>query len=479
MNGDPHGVRDFFCKTGFFRRPVALLVFLALVCCGVSSISHAQQTLDRSDKERIMKKISELFIDKYVFPDLGKEYGREILSLYKSGVYESVDDAKEFAGRVTADLQKISNDQHISFRLIESSDIGEKKEGSLHHPVRLSRLIHKENMGFQKFEWLEGNIGYLDLRRFNSPAIAGDRIVSAMNLVSGAWAIIIDLRENQGGTTDFLPYFCSYFFDKPVQLNSDYFREGDILKENWTRKEIAPKKMADVPLFLLTSHKTFSAAESFAYDMQVRGRAVIVGDSTRGGAHSVDLFKIDDRFEIYISTARSFNPVTNRNWEGFGVIPDVYVPAGSALDTAIVLAGKAAREFGRVKDGQLREAVIRMQAQLDRADSLYQKGEDEAAGALLDSAIQTGFDVDLIDEFFMQVLAYDYWAGKSDRMLFGVLKKNTELFPDSFSAHESLAWAYFYHGKNGLAAKCFRKVLELDPDNTTAPAMLEKIENEM
>ena len=83
---------------------------------------------------------------------------------------------------------------------------------------------------------------------------------------------------------------------------------------------------------------SFSAAECFAYDMKVRGRAIIVGDSTKGGAHSVDLYNLFEQFEIYIPTMRAINPVTGSNWEGVGVIPDLTVNAESALDSAIVLA---------------------------------------------------------------------------------------------------------------------------------------------
>lgn len=435
------------------------------------------QTVTRQEKEKIMKQIGELFRDNYVFPDLGKKYEQDIQYMMKTDAYDSIEDAKEFAERITSDLQEITNDKHNYFRLIESSDMGEEKAGSLHHPVRLFRLIQEENWGFTRLDWLEGKIGYMDIRRFNPPSIGKDIIVTAMNFVKAANAIIIDIRENQGGDTDILPFFSSYFFEYPIQLNSDYFRKYDMTKESWTVKEIVGKRLSDIPLFILTSKRTFSAAESFVYDMKVRDRATIVGDSTRGGAHSVDLFKIDDRFEIYISTARSFNPLTGDNWEGTGVVPDILVPAESALDTALVLAKKAADEYGKMKDSQMKEAVIKMQDQLDRADKCFQIGKDDLAASMLDSAFQTGLNVNLIDQFFMQVLAYDYWLRPDDKMLIGILKKNVDLFPNSYSAYEILAWAYISHEKNELAAEAFKKVLDLNPGNSMASQMLEKLKN--
>ena len=455
-----------------------MIVFILYSCISSNLAQTIQQIVEPQDKIKIMKEISSLFKDRYVYPDLGRKYAKDILSMIQSDRYNAISDVKEFAEKVTIDLQKLTHDKHVTFRLVESSNLGEEKRGSLHHPVRLSRLIQKENLGFSRFDWIEGNIGYLDIRRFNPPSIAKDMVIAAMNFVSGAGAIIIDLRENQGGSTDGLPFLSSYFFEYPTQLNSDYFREYDITKESWTVKEIVGKRLTDIPLFILTSDKTFSAAESFAYDMKVRSRAVIIGDSTKGGAHSVDLFKIEDRFEIYISTARSFSPITGSNWEGTGVIPDLLVPAETALDTAIVLAKEAAHEYLKIKDSELKKAVHKMQWQLDRADSLYQMNQDELASTVLDSVFQTGSEANLIDEFFVQVLFYDYWSRQNDKMLSGILKKNIDLFPDSPDAYESLAWYYVENGKNDLAIQYFERVLELDQNHSLSIEMLRKLKKQ-
>ncbi len=452
-----------------------IFILIFYFCTSSNFAQTVHQIVDQQNKEKIINKISELLRDKYVFPDLGEKYGQDIISIFGSDKYDLINSAEEFAEKVTIDLQTITNDKHIKLRLIESSDLGEEKEGSLHHPVRLYRLIKNENLGFFRFDWLEGNIGYLDIRRFNSPAISKNMVVAAMNFVSGANAIIIDFRENQGGTTDILPLLCSYFFEYPTQLNSDYFREFDITKESWTTKEIVGNRLTDIPLFILTSHKTFSAAESFAFDMKVRNRAIIIGDSTGGGAHSVDLFKIDQQFEIYISTARSFNPVTGSNWERTGVIPDILVPAESALDTAIVLAKKEAMKYGEVKDAEMKEAVLKMQNQLDRADKLYQIGKDELAYVVLDSVFQIGIKAKLINEFFVQVLAYDYWSTEHEEILLGILKKYIEIFPDSYNIYEMLAWAHLKQGDEELAIQNFEKVLEIDPNNSLASQMLKKL----
>jgi tetratricopeptide (TPR) repeat protein len=357
----------------------------------------------------------------------------------------------------------------VTFRAIASSDVGEKAESNLHHPVRYYRIRMREHTGFTKLEWFEGGIGYLELRRFNHLSEAREMLGIAMRFLEGANAIIVDLRENGGGSGD---YLSSYFLPHPTQLTGTYYREGNELQEAWTSRNIDAERMLDVPLFVLTSKKTFSAAESFAYDMKVRKRAILVGDSTRGGAHDVGYFKLDDQFEMYLSIGRAVNPVTQTNWEGVGVIPDVLVPARAALDSAHALAKKAAAEFSRKNDDHLKRWIERMEVHLAQAEQLDRENHTVPAKAGLDSVFQTGGELDLITEFFIDVLAYNYHAERSENILFAVLKRSTELFPKSATAFETLASAYHDFGEEELARVYYRKVLELDPDNAHAQKRL-------
>nr|WP_262894925.1 S41 family peptidase [Hymenobacter guriensis] len=86
-----------------------------------------------------------------------------------------------------------------------------------------------------------------------------------------------------------------------------------------------------MPLYILTSKKTFSAAEDFSYAMQQAKRATIVGEVTGGGAHPTMPFSVGQGFVVHIPFARSLNPITNTDWEGTGVQPNVEVEASKAL----------------------------------------------------------------------------------------------------------------------------------------------------
>lgn len=92
------------------------------------------------------------------------------------------------------------------------------------------------------------------------------------------------------------------------------------------------------PLFILTSKRTFSAAERVAYDLQALKRAVIVGEVTGGGANPFEYRRLSDHFALDLPESKSINPITGTNWEGVGVKPDIQVPADQALDKALELA---------------------------------------------------------------------------------------------------------------------------------------------
>jgi tetratricopeptide (TPR) repeat protein len=215
----------------------------------------------------------------------------------------------------------------------------------------------------------------------------------------------------------------------------------------------------------LVGKNTFSAAEIFAYDLQARKRAVLIGEPTKGGAHSIDLFKIDDQFEINISTSRAVNPVTGTNWEGTGVMPDIPVAPEKALATAIELAEKAGSEFAKIKDIQLKQAIDKMQVQLDLAEKFFKENDPTAAQTALDSLFQIGENAGLINEFFVFVLVYNYFSDKPDPILYALLKKNIELFPNSAKAYLTLAEVYYAAGKKELAIPHYEKALRLDPGN--------------
>jgi len=205
-------------------------------------------------------------------------------------------------------------------------------------------LMRSVNFGFAKAEVLPGNIGYLEMRVFATGPEAEAAADAAMSRLADADALIVDLRRNGGGDPAMVARVSSYLFEQPTLLNSLHWREGDRTEDFWTTKEVAGKRFGQgKPVFVLTSKRTFSGAEEFAYNLKSLGRATIVGETTGGGAHPGGPQRINDHFSVWVPSGRAINPITKTNREGTGVVPDVAVPADKALERALELAAKAVR----------------------------------------------------------------------------------------------------------------------------------------
>jgi C-terminal processing protease CtpA/Prc len=105
-------------------------------------------------------------------------------------------------------------------------------------------------------------------------------------------------------------------------------------------------RLADEPVFVLTSSRTNSAAEHFSYNLKMLHRAVIVGERTAGNVHAGVFHPIDEHFGMGIPEQRIVNPYGVSDWEGQGVYPDVPADAADALQTAEALAEKAIAKSG-------------------------------------------------------------------------------------------------------------------------------------
>ena len=94
------------------------------------------------------------------------------------------------------------------------------------------------------------------------------------------------------------------------------------------------KRSVDKPVYVLTSNYTFSAAEEFTYNFKNLKRAIIVGEVNGGGAHPGSYRQISKNFRVFIPIGRAINPITNSNWEGTGVEPDILIDKEHAFEFA-------------------------------------------------------------------------------------------------------------------------------------------------
>jgi C-terminal processing protease CtpA/Prc len=282
-------------------------------------------------------------IPQYIFPEVAARIETAICQRLESGEYDSIANSSVLAKTLTTQLQDLSGDKHLqvfySAEVLPFWKAGEPTPQELERDRQYYSLI---NFGFQKLERLAGNVGYLELNGFIDPEIAGETAVAAMSFLSNTSALIVDLRHNGGGGPGMSSLIVSYLFEtseiKLVHLHDFDWRSSDVIEQRWSLPYVPGKRYVGKDVYILTSKETFSAAESFTYTLKNLGRATIIGEITGGGANCGNHYRINDHFSMFIPIGRPIDPITQTNWEGVGVIPDIEVPAELALKTAHLAA---------------------------------------------------------------------------------------------------------------------------------------------
>lgn len=295
------------------------------------------KVIDDRMKAAIIDSVSHALNTTYIFPDVATKIEKRIREQLKKKAYSEVNSLRDFSQRLTEDIRSVNNDRHLwveyltdeNLELLNSDTTG---GAAAEEELRQSKM---RNFGFRELRILPGNVGYFKLNGFSDLSEAGTVAVAAMNYLSNADAIIIDLRDNGGGSPKMIQLLTSYFFDEPVHLNSFYIRRSDTIEQYWTPGFVSGPRLTSTELFVLTSEFTFSAAEEFSYNLKNLKRAKIVGDTTGGGAHPNEFINWRNlRVSMSIPFGRAINPISGTNWEGTGVIPDIPCPQAAALDVA-------------------------------------------------------------------------------------------------------------------------------------------------
>jgi len=325
----------------------------------------------------IVAKALELLRANYVLPDLAEQAATAVEARLEAGEYDHLDEIT-LTERLTSHLQEVTEDKHLRVRLGGGPG---PRPGPEKPPDRekMRRMGRMDNFGIRRVERLDGNVGYIDLRRMAMAANAGPAITAAMELVAGTYALIIDMRHNGGGSPDGVVFWCSYLFDeRPTHLNDIFHADTGETRQFWALPYVPGTRYTDKPVYVLTSHRTFSGGEDLCYTLQALGRAEVIGETTGGGAHPTRPFPISAAVHIGIPFARSVNPVTGTNWQGTGVAPDVPADAEQAYDVAYAKALRHVLDLDDVPPPIEHEARDTLAA----LDGAAQQGAAQEAGVM-------------------------------------------------------------------------------------------------
>ena len=293
--------------------------------------------VDAAERKKVIDGVDSNLKEYYIEPAVAQQMADALNTHESKGDYDAISDGDAFATQLTKDLQAVSHDKHLRVDF-SPFKVPPRTEPTPEDEARFHQQMEHSNCAFDKVEILPNNIGYIKFDGFMDASFCGQTVVAAMGFVAHTDAVIFDLRQNGGGQPAMVTLIASYLFDHPTHLIDIYNRKEDSTTQNWTLSYLPGPRLAKQPVFVLTSKRTFSGAEEFAFDLKNQKRATIVGETTGGGAHPVSGHPVADYFMVGVPFAKSLDPVTKTNWEGTGVEPDVKVPAADALTTAEKLA---------------------------------------------------------------------------------------------------------------------------------------------
>lgn len=173
---------------------IALLVMIALT----SAPSYAHTAPQWTPQERTASLDTiEHAINNYYYPSRVPTI-RAFLEARRSSIV-AIDGPERFAKTVTAYLQAVSGDKHFVVWYSKDADQNQSTQYSASEKAALARFFRYVGNGYRVAARLQGNVGYLRLSGFGNMPGAKATVDSAMILVAPTDALIVDMRENQGG----------------------------------------------------------------------------------------------------------------------------------------------------------------------------------------------------------------------------------------------------------------------------------------
>jgi retinol-binding protein 3 len=337
------------------ERMLKTLMVLSIAATSANQAAAQTPALDARVRSAVIDSIAVRLERQYVDLDTARMIGAALRARLKAGAYDTITTPARFAEVVTRHMRLVNNDRHLSLQAQGGAPGG---GGGPQGPN-----ARQQNFGISRVEVLPGNIGYLEIRGFMGQAGYQPILASALKTLENTDGLIIDVRRNGGGSSEMSHMLFSHFLSaQPVNTIKVFQRATNNTQMRQSFAEVVGPRRTDVPLYLLTSQGTASAAEEFSFVLKNAHRATLVGDRTAGAGHMVNVNSIGHGFAVGISITRVMDARTGLEWEGAGVQPDVKVAPELALDVA---HAAALRRIAPTRSGVERALLERTAESLD------------------------------------------------------------------------------------------------------------------
>ncbi len=251
-----------------------------------------------------------------------------IYNRYRPGVTENMDPVRLFD--LCASMLYELRDGHVN--LVSSFDRSRYWEWYLDSPENFSYPLIERNYfkGSQRFigplEFADlNNIIYIYYGSFANPISKNNLDILIANLETSN-GLIIDVRNNGGGSTENAKRLASRFTDERTLAGYNYVKTGP--GHNHFRKQeiyIEPHegKRYTGNIAVLTNRRSYSATTYFTQYMNALPNVTFVGDTTGGGGGMPAFHDLPNGWLLRVSSSRFYSP-QNVNIES-GIPPHIQI----------------------------------------------------------------------------------------------------------------------------------------------------------
>jgi hypothetical protein len=270
----------------------------------------------------------------YFDPAVASKASETLQKHLTDGHYQKTPTLEALAKALTEDLYAMTKDKHLRVSPVLKAPATPTVTARVDDTPR-EVAARRINFGIQRIEILPGNVGYLQFTAFYRPNEAREVIASAMAALRHTDALILDLRENGGGSTETVALLASYFYEaQGLPLFEVFPRPPAKVAKFRTEATPLPYRNEQRPTYALVSGNTWSGGEGLAFILQDRHRAEVIGETTPGAGNQARTYPLNAQFEATIPNGSVRSAIRNQSWEGVGVVPDIPAASSDALRVA-------------------------------------------------------------------------------------------------------------------------------------------------
>jgi hypothetical protein len=252
-----------------------------LVSVILNSLSPAGRNAlySQQDEKDLADKVQNVNPGNDLYQNLGAETGastEEIKTAYEAKV-------AELETQQTPEAQEKLKEATYAYNVLSDSSQKEKYDSTGAEPTVFAKL-------------LTSDIAHIYIKRFSPTTFEEFQNLAAGIAQKGApTALILDLRDNIGGSIDLLPYFLGPFIGQN-QYAYEFFHQGEYTpyktKIGWIDSLTSYKTVV-----ILVNGNTQSTAELMASTLKKYNVGVLVGTTTRGWGTIEKVFQLQNQID--------------------------------------------------------------------------------------------------------------------------------------------------------------------------------------